>query len=103
MRCTSGSSAATTLANLVEVGAMDTHNSQLNAITSDDPALNTVNERSDTLNDQMIWVSQAEYAKKLRPLLPPAAFLPDVSKVWILLINIAILVLGWAIADWLDR
>lgn len=103
MRCTSGSSAATTLANLVEVGAMDTHNSQLNAITSDDPALSTVNELSDTLNDQMIWVSQAEYAKKLRPLLPPAAFLPDVSKVWVLLINIVILLLGWAIGDRLDQ
>ncbi len=49
------------------------------------------------------WFTQAEYAKKLRPLLPPEAFMPDPSKVWILLINLAILVVGWAIASYLDQ
>ncbi len=46
---------------------------------------------------------QAEYAKKLRPLLPPEAFLPDRSKVLVLFINLAILLLGWGIAAHLDR
>ncbi|NDJ17483.1 fatty acid desaturase family protein [Myxacorys almedinensis] len=46
---------------------------------------------------------QSEYAKKLRPMLPPAAFLPDRNKIVILLINVALLVLGWAIASYLDR
>ncbi|MBW4579247.1 MAG: fatty acid desaturase [Tildeniella nuda ZEHNDER 1965/U140] len=46
---------------------------------------------------------QSVYAKKLRPLLPPEAFFPDASKAVILCINLAILVLGWAIADKLDR
>ena len=50
-----------------------------------------------------LLISQAEYAKKLRPLMPPEAFLPDLSKLWILLINLAILVLGWGIAANLDR
>ena len=45
------------------------------------------------------WITQAEYAKQLRPLLPSAAFLPDRSKLWVLLINVAILILGWGIAD----
>jgi fatty acid desaturase len=49
------------------------------------------------------WIAQAEYAKKLRPLLPAAAFISDLSKVWILFINLAILVLGWGIANYLDR
>ncbi len=44
-------------------------------------------------------ITQAEYAKQLRPLLPPEAFLPDPNKVLILLINAAILILGWGIAD----
>ncbi len=48
-------------------------------------------------------ISQAEYAKKLRPLLPPEAFLPEPNYVWILLINLSILILGWGIADYLDR
>ena len=48
-------------------------------------------------------ISQAEYVKKLRPLLPPEAFQPDLSKLWILLINVAILLVGWAIATDLDR
>jgi fatty acid desaturase len=48
-------------------------------------------------------LTQAEYAKKLRPLLPPEAFLPDPSKLWILIINLAILIAGWAIASHLDQ
>jgi fatty acid desaturase len=46
---------------------------------------------------------QSVYAKKLRPLLPSDAFEPDPSKVGILLINLGILLLGWGIADNLDR
>jgi fatty acid desaturase len=53
--------------------------------------------------DQESWITQSQYAKKLRPLLPPEAFLPDANKVWMLLINLAILLMGWAIADKLDR
>ncbi|PSB04574.1 fatty acid desaturase family protein [Merismopedia glauca] len=53
--------------------------------------------------DTEIWITQAEYAKKLRPMLPNQAFLPDPSKIWILLINVAILILGWGIANYLDR
>lgn len=49
------------------------------------------------------WLTQADYAKKLRPDLPSEAFLPVHNKLWILLINQAILVLGWAIASYLDR
>lgn len=49
------------------------------------------------------WIAQADYAKNLRPLLPPEAFLHNSSKVWVLLINLAILILGWAIATHLDR
>jgi fatty acid desaturase len=49
------------------------------------------------------WITQAEYAKHLRPLLPPGAFLADHSKVWILLMNLAILLLGWGIADHLTQ
>jgi len=52
--------------------------------------------------DQRIWQTQADYVKKLRPLLPPEAFVPDPSKVWILLINLAILLSGWVIASHLD-
>jgi fatty acid desaturase len=46
---------------------------------------------------------QSVYAKKLRPLLPSDAFEPDRSKLGILLINLGILLLGWGIADDLDR
>jgi fatty acid desaturase len=46
---------------------------------------------------------QSVYAKKLRPLLPADAFEPDPSKLAILLINLVILLLGWGIADDLDR
>lgn len=48
-------------------------------------------------------VSQAEYAKKLRPFLTTAAFAPNPSKLVILFINLVILLLGWAIAQKLDR
>ncbi|WP_404790341.1 fatty acid desaturase family protein [Altericista sp. CCNU0014] len=57
---------------------------------------------SDTIQADVL-ISQAEYVKKLRPLLPDDAFLPDLSKGWILAINLAILGLGWAIAADLDR
>jgi len=53
--------------------------------------------------NQETWMTQADYAKKLRPLLPAEAFLPNPDKVWILLINLAILFAGWAIAAHLDR
>ena len=52
--------------------------------------------------EQKTWMTQAEYAKKLRPLLPTEAFLPDINKLWILLINLAIMILGWGIANHLD-
>jgi fatty acid desaturase len=55
-----------------------------------------------TYNDQVL-THHSVYAKKLRPLLPPEAFSPDASKAVILCINLAILVLGWVIADKLDR
>jgi len=48
-------------------------------------------------------IPQGEYAKKLHRLLPDDAFKTDPSKLVILLINLAILILGWAIADKLDR
>ncbi|MBM0743517.1 fatty acid desaturase [Phormidium sp. CLA17] len=53
--------------------------------------------------NQEAWMTQADYAKKLRPLLPPEAFISNPDKVWILLINLAILFAGWAIADHLDH
>ncbi len=53
--------------------------------------------------DQKFLMTQADYAKKLRPLLPVEAFLPDPNKVWILLINLMIMIVGWAIASYLDR
>jgi fatty acid desaturase len=53
--------------------------------------------------DRQIWMTQAEYATKLRPMLPPEAFLPVKHKIWILGINLAILILGWGIANHLDQ
>lgn len=53
--------------------------------------------------DRETLIHQSAYAKKLRPLLPPDAFDPDPSKLAILLINLGILLLGWGIADYLDR
>ncbi|MEM9265155.1 MAG: fatty acid desaturase [Cyanobacteria bacterium P01_F01_bin.13] len=49
------------------------------------------------------FIPQSVYAKKLRPLLPKDAFQPDPSKLVILFINMAILLLGWSIASYLDR
>ena len=54
------------------------------------------------LIDKQTLITQAEYAKTLRPLLPKEAFTPDPSKLVILFINLAILILGWAIASHLD-
>lgn len=48
------------------------------------------------------WMTQGEYAQSLRPFLPPEAFLPDPSKIAILGINVAILILGWGSATYLD-
>jgi fatty acid desaturase len=53
--------------------------------------------------DRETLIHQSAYAKKLRPLLPSDAFEPDPSKLAILLINLGILLLGWGIADYLDR
>lgn len=53
--------------------------------------------------DRQTLIPQAHYAKKLRPFLPDEAFIPDPSKLAILFVNIAILILGWAIAQHLDR
>ncbi|MEG3859631.1 fatty acid desaturase [Microcoleus sp. herbarium12] len=53
--------------------------------------------------DRETLIHQSTYIKKLRPLLPPEAFEPDPSKLGILLINLGILLLGWGIADYLDR
>jgi len=53
--------------------------------------------------DQNCLMSQADYAKKLRPLIPIEAFSPDPQKIWILLINIMMLVCGWGIASYLDQ
>ncbi|MBW4462189.1 MAG: fatty acid desaturase [Nodosilinea sp. WJT8-NPBG4] len=47
-------------------------------------------------------ISQATYAKKLRPLLPPEAFEPDPGKLLVLAVNALILLLGWAIAKRLN-
>ncbi len=48
-------------------------------------------------------ITQAEYARKLRPLLPDEAFASDPNKLVILVINLAILILGWGIASKLDH
>lgn len=58
---------------------------------------------NNNLVDQPVLITQADYAKKLRPFLPAEAFLPDSNKVWILLINLMLLIVGWAIASYLDR
>ena len=55
------------------------------------------------LVNEQVLIPHSVYVKKLRPLLPSEAFDPDPSKLVILLINLAILVLGWAIADHLDQ
>lgn len=53
------------------------------------------------IDDRMI--TQAEYAKVLRPFLPAKAFVPDAGKLIILFLNIAILISGWAIASGLNN
>ncbi len=60
-------------------------------------------EKTKIALEKPLLIHQSVYAKKLRPLLPPEAFELDSSKVWILLINVAILILGWGIASNLDR
>jgi fatty acid desaturase len=47
-------------------------------------------------------IHQKIYAKELRSLIPPEAFIPDPSKLVILFINLTILILGWMIAARLD-
>jgi fatty acid desaturase len=47
-------------------------------------------------------ISQSEYVKVLRPLLPEAAFRPNSNKLFILAINLLMLVMGWAMARDLD-
>ncbi len=44
-------------------------------------------------------ISQPEYARRLRPLLPDDAFEPDPGTLRILCINLAILLLGWGMAS----
>lgn len=56
-----------------------------------------------TLNTEQRLINQGTYAKLLRSQLPPEAFAPDPSKLIILIINIAILILGWMIAAQLDN
>jgi len=53
--------------------------------------------------DEQLLMPQASYIKLLRPLLPTEAFEPDPSKLVILLLNLIILGLGWAIATYLDQ
>ncbi|MBW4670841.1 MAG: fatty acid desaturase [Cyanomargarita calcarea GSE-NOS-MK-12-04C] len=56
-----------------------------------------------TICNEQKLIRQADYAKRLRPLLPDEAFIPDPNKLVVLLINVAILILGWGIASHLDR
>lgn len=60
-------------------------------------------ERDAKMHQPETLMSHADYVKRLRPLLPDDAFLPDLSKILILLINLAILAVGWAIATYLDQ
>lgn len=53
--------------------------------------------------NQMKFLHQTDYVAALRPLLPTQAFLHDRGKIWILLINLAILILGWTMARQLDQ
>lgn len=45
----------------------------------------------------------AGYARELRPLLPPEAFRADPSRLTLVLINLAILALGWGMASRLEQ
>ena len=49
------------------------------------------------------YQSAASYARHLRPLLPPGAFRTNPNRLLLVVINLAILGLGWAMADQLDR
>jgi fatty acid desaturase len=66
--------------------------------------LNHPKHRPDFMNivEDKAQITQTEYAKTLRPLLPVEAFASDPNKLVILLINLAILILGWGIASKLD-
>lgn len=55
-----------------------------------------------TISTEQKLIHQKIYAKELRSLMPPEAFIPDPSKLVILFINLAILILGWMIAARLD-
>lgn len=48
-------------------------------------------------------ISQTEYLKVLRPLLPTSAFHPNSHKLFILAVNLLMLIMGWTIARDLDR
>jgi fatty acid desaturase len=56
-----------------------------------------------TVANEQNLIRHSLYVKKIRPLLPDEAFQKDSNKLTILLINIAILILGWGIASYLDR
>jgi len=47
--------------------------------------------------------SVAGLARELRPLLPPEAFRPDPARLSLVLINLAILALGWRMAAGLEQ
>ncbi|MEG3917523.1 fatty acid desaturase [Microcoleus sp. POL10_C6] len=65
--------------------------------------LNTLDKTATPTLGKETLINHSLYIKKLRPLLPSNAFEPDPSKLAILLINAAILLLGWGIAANLDR
>jgi fatty acid desaturase len=56
-----------------------------------------------TANMPAAWVTQAQYAKELRPRLPPEAFKASKDRILILAINLAILLCGWAMAKHLNQ
>ncbi|MEG4056429.1 MULTISPECIES: fatty acid desaturase [unclassified Microcoleus] len=65
--------------------------------------LNTLDKTATPTLGKETLINHSLYIKKLRPLLPSDAFEPDTSKLAILFINAAILLLGWGIAANLDR
>ncbi|MEG4506208.1 fatty acid desaturase [Microcoleus sp. F6_B4] len=65
--------------------------------------LNTLDKTATPTLGEETLIHHSVYVKKLRPLLPSDAFEPDPSKLPILFINAAILLLGWGIAANLDR
>ncbi|MEG4421628.1 fatty acid desaturase [Microcoleus sp. LAD1_D5] len=66
-------------------------------------SLNTLDKTATPTLGKETLINHSVYIKKLRPLLPSHAFEPDTSKLAILFINAAILLLGWEIAANLDR